>query len=760
MATVENLLSEITEVNLRKRLVSEFEELKSKKKFGLVYEKHLPEIVYLNSKEINIGDSVVENKSYKSNKIIWKVVGITELKAKCIADQSLEIAEFDLQELIVIARFGETIFPSLQKVNSVKTSPEKNSNVLIQADNYHALQLLEYIYPSQIDCIYIDPPYNTGAKDWKYNNNYVDENDQFRHSKWISFMERRLKLAKKLLKKNGALITAIDDNEFSHVWMLLKELFPNHLHIPVTAQHNPGGTQGDGFSVMHEYLIFTIPKDLKLAKKPHYGGDTYNLRRWGSTSGRYEGKTTFYPIYLDEFYNVIGFGEVASNEFHPKSQTVKTEFGYEVWPIDKNNIEKKWRYGRDTVETVKNRMFTIPSNDRIEIKLRREDEPPKTVWTDKLYNAEAHGTVLLSKFIDTKFSYPKSLYAVRDALNMIVKENKNARVLDFFAGSGTTMHALSLLNKIDKGDRQCILVTNNELSDKEEKELSDKNFFPGDIEWEKYGICQSVTFPRIKNAIEGKRGNVDLEGYYYSGRYINKKIKRKFFQLSFLNPEELNSVTKKKELVALIGSEKLPKSSIKVDTKYIISEKHSSTIILDTDYEEEWCNKLIDHDGIAEVYIVTSKKNIFNKLKEKIESLLDPLIEFSEEEIPFSEGLSENLEFFDLKFLDKNSVTLGENFYDILPILWMKAGAKGYCPEANQININDDFIVLENNNMAILFAEDKFSRFTKKIKSIENIFIVTNSNELFIQMAETLKGKKIVQLYKDYLDNFSILNGG
>ena len=130
-------------------------------------------------------------------------------------------------------------------------------HTLIEADNYHALQLLEYLYAGKVDCIYIDPPYNTGAKDWKYNNDYVDGNDAYRHSKWLSFMQRRLQLAKKLLNPaDSVLIVTIDEKEYLHLGCLLEELFPSAQIQMVTDVINPGGTNRENeFSRVEEYIF-------------------------------------------------------------------------------------------------------------------------------------------------------------------------------------------------------------------------------------------------------------------------------------------------------------------------------------------------------------------------------------------------------------------------------------------------------------------------------------------------------------------------
>lgn len=390
-------------------------------------------------------------------------------------------------------------------------------NFIIEGDNLQALYLLEKTHRGKIDCIYIDPPYNTGAKDWKYNNNYVDKNDLYRHSKWLSMMNTRLRMARKLLKTDGALITTIDDNEFANLYSLLTEIFPECYNAIITIQMNPGGTQGKSFSVTNEYAIITYFKDTKIYRKLHDGGDTYNLRRWGSTSNRYEGATCFYPIILDKNNNIIGFGDVLPDDIHPKSQVEIQKDGSKfVWPIDVQNIEKKWRYARDTVESVLNRMFVEQNNERIEIKLKRETEPPKTVWINGEYNAESFGTKLIKEMIGKgKFSYPKSLYATKDCLSMIVSGKKDSIILDFFAGSGTTLHAVNLLNAEDKGRRKCILVTNNEVSEAESKILKEKGYKKGDNEWEKLGIAKYVTWPRTFCSING----IDINGKPLEGDY-------------------------------------------------------------------------------------------------------------------------------------------------------------------------------------------------------------------------------------------------
>lgn len=660
---------------------------------------------------------------------------------------------------LLLLSSGEAIFPTLQPVDAVENAPDSSLwHTLIEADNYHALQLLEYLYPKKVDCIYIDPPYNTRANDWKYNNDYVDPSDGWKHSKWLSMMKKRLKIARNVLAEDDVLITTIDDNEYAHLWMLLNEIFPEYTHNTVTIQHNPGGTQGKKFSVTNEYAIFTYSPNSNIYRKPHFGGDTYNLRRWGSTSGRYEGATCFYPIILDGNHKVIGFGNLLNDEEHPSAQVEPQEDGtFYVWPIDKNGIEKKWRYGRDTVEAVQDRMFTRLAGDRIEVILRRESEPPKTVWVDPLYNAEAHGTDLLKAILSGEFPYPKSLYAVHDSLLFAVLEKKDALILDFFAGSGTTLHAVNLLNAEDGGHRRCIMVTNNEASSEEANELRRRGLNPGDVEWEAHGICQSVTWPRTKYSIMGKRDDGSaIEGEYYTTLTQDVEHTRTFKKLDFLTAEMLTTAAKKKQLVALFGRDKLPQSLVTADTKFVVSEKHPASILFDDSVATEWIEALAEQDQIREFYIITQSTKLFNDIKERINALLGNYYIQDQIKRPMSDGFPANAEYFKLGFLDKNAVSLGRQFKEILPLLWLKSGAVGKRPEVSEDE--PDMLILPQNSFAVLLDESRYAAFIEQLppEGINTVYFVTNSEDAFHDMSLGVNHANTYQLYRDYVDNFVI----
>ncbi len=419
-----------------------------------------------------------------------------------------------------VAELCKTKLPIIEenKDREIKTGEDGPLNVLIEGDNYHALSVLNYTHKGKIDVIYIDPPYNTGAKDWKYNNDYVDINDQWRHSKWLSMMEKRLQLAKNLLKNDGVLICAIDDNEFYHLGCLLEDIFNGWEIHCITIVHNPRGIQGGNFSYTHEYAYFIFRKGLKVVGNRKLKEDEIywsSLRKWGGESLRTTARNCFYPIIIKS-NKIIGFGDVPSDNFHPKKQIDEVDGKYYVWPIDIQGIERKWRYSRQSVESIKELLKIKKSEDRIEIEIGKPYGTVRTVWQNPKYDASVYGTQLVHTLVpDSHFDFPKSVYNVYDCLVPIVSERKNALVLDYFAGSGTTGHAVLILNNEDGGNRKFILCTNNENK-----------------------IAEEVCYPRIKALVKKNKDYQEITGI---------KFNFKYFKTNFVNAEPTDK--NKKDLV-------------------------------------------------------------------------------------------------------------------------------------------------------------------------------------------------------------------
>lgn len=392
--------------------------------------------------------------------------------------------------------------PVLKEVKNkeIITDKDKPVNLLIEGDNYHALSVLNYTHTKKVDVIYIDPPYNTGAKDWKYNNDYVDINDTWRHSKWLSMMAHRLQLARNLLKENGVLICAIDDNEFYRLGLLLEKIFKGFEIHCITIVHNPRGIQGNNFSYTHEYAYFVFRNGLKVIEKRKIQPkdiDWRNLRDNGGESLRTDAKNCFYPIIVKD-NKVIGFGNVLPNEKHPKLQTEKVGDVYYIYPIDRNKIERKWRYARQSIEEVKHLLRARKTKTGYEIEIGKDFGTVRTVWQDSRYDANEYGTKLVHALVpNTHFDFPKSIWNTYDCIAPILYSRKDAVVLDYFAGSGTTGHAVMVLNKEDGGNRRFILCTNNEN-----------------------GIAEEICWPRIKKVIQGHRDYPEITGIPANLKYF------------------------------------------------------------------------------------------------------------------------------------------------------------------------------------------------------------------------------------------------
>lgn len=691
MAAINDLIAQIENSELRARIQAEVDRINKQKKFGLVFEEHLPECTPLYDIPVKKGALV----ALKTGKVsdVYRVLNIKGDEAECKKKDVDEFTIFNIDELVTVAEFGEPIYPYLKPIDTVCNAPDSDLwHTLIEADNYHALQLLEYLYAGKVDCIYIDPPYNTGARDWKYNNDYVDNNDQYRHSKWLSMMQKRLKIAKKLLNPaDSVLIVTIDEKEYLHLGCLLEEIFPNANIQMITDIINPKGvSRGSLFSRAEEYIfyVFQGTAAINLGKTDMLRADEKksddirwaSLQRSGSNSRRFERPNLFYPMFFDKITGKF----ISVGESLPVTQDRKAIIvpdGQKVaFPLGRNNDERTWQLSQDTFLSLLSRGYVKfgnwQSDEKItisylssglikqiedeEIQVKGYDKDgsvildgdskvkPLSVWNKSCHSASDQGTSLInSVFYDKRFSFPKSLYSTRDALWFFVANKPNAIIIDFFAGSGTTLHAVNLLNAEDGGNRRCIMVTNNEVSADEAKALSDSGYHPGEEEWEKLGIARYVTWPRTVCSIEGH----DVKGNPLKGNYL--------------------------------GSDK-----------------------------------------------------------------------------PMADGFKANAAFFKLGFLDKNAVALGRQFKEMLPTLWMKAGAIGRCPTVSE-DI-PDMLILSENKFAVLIDEMSYMTFEKQIAEhpeIETIYIVTDSEPGYREMIAAFDDKNTYQLYRDYLDNFRINTG-
>lgn len=662
MAAINDLISQIQDETLRNRIQEEVSKMAKQKKFGLVFEEHMPESTPLYDMPIKRGCNVMLRDS-KDDKAIYVVLKVEGDTAVCVKpEQKDEAVTFELKDIVRVAEFGESIYPYLKPLDSVCNAPDSDLwHTLIEADNYHALQLLEYLYAGKVDCIYIDPPYNTGAKDWKYNNDYVDGNDAYRHSKWLSFMQRRLQLAKKLLNPaDSVLIVTIDEKEYLHLGCLLEEMFPEaNIQMISSTISRKGAARMNSFTRVNEFIYFVMLGDYVLeplddadyAKK----GETIHwqsFRRSSAANIRTSRPFQFYPIYVDiESRKIIKIGDAIPHEMD-RFSVEQLENCVAVFPVRDDGTEMMWgitpeecrvraakgyikaaKYTPNkpqqfvmqylmsgTIKDINDGKITVTgyaSDGSVEAEnSETRNIMPKSQWSFDTHDARDYGSKILKTMLGDRFDFPKSLYAVHDCLNYFEKRKPNALIIDFFAGSGTTMHAVNLLNAEDGGHRRCIMVTNNEVSADEAKMLKDKGYQPGDAEWEKLGIAHYVTWPRTVCSIKGQ----DVNGNPLKGDYLGSeppmhmadgfKENAAFFKLGFLDPTAVSLGMRISEMLPTLwlktgAKGKCPELTGEQVPDMLILPENQFAVLINENTFADFAEKLAEHPEIQTVFLAT-----------------------------------------------------------------------------------------------------------------------------------------------------------
>ena len=700
------LLDKVDDDALRAELRTQIDRLKQKRSFGLVFERHIPERVRLPQHPIRVGSQVVSRDDDDSP--TYEVMAIADGAATIQRVRDLdgaylpapehrgETQQASLDSLVVISDFGEPVLPGLRHVGSVELGGDKPYHVVINGENHHALEALRFTHAGKVDCIYIDPPYNTGARDWKYDNDYVDDNDAYRHSKWLAFMERRLKLAKDLLNpEDSVLIVTIDEKEYLRLGLLVEQMFQDADVQMVSDVINRAGTPRVGrFSRVDEYVFYIFIGNARAAPwtSTMLGDDEdgspmptvwFPAVRRGSGSAREDkksGKASFYAVVIDAVSGA--FIRVGDPLPHGVSRDdfPLAEGELAIWPLARDGREIRWRFSADvmrryfangtarlgkrdpatglrpitylqpgTLANIANGTFVVSgrtAEGALELVMgaRAKAVVPRTVWDRTSHFAREYGSVLMGRFIPGRyFPFPKSLYSVEDTIRFFVRDDPDAVILDFFAGSGTTAHAVARLNRQDDGHRQSILVTNNEVSADEAKALRARGHRPGDAEWEALGIFEHITRPRVTAAVTGRTPDGDM---------------------------------------------------ITGDYKFT-------------------------------------------------------------DEFPMADGFEENVAFMELRYLDADDVDLGRAYDDLAPLLWLRAGARGRIAR----RFGDDGTPLAfdwTDRYGVLFDEDHWRAFVAaRPESVTAAFIATWSPATFAGIAAELPpGLDVVRLYDTYLSQF------
>lgn len=661
MAAIDDLIARVADPDLRAALQEQARRLTSRREFGLVFQDHLPERVEVPGLRARRGDLV-------------RLRGGDELLLVTAAAQGvLTVAPTDAEDgepttvpssdVVVVKDFGQPIYAGLKPLASIARGGDKPSHVVIQGENYYALETLLYTHEGKVDVIYIDPPYNTGSSTWIYNDRFVDDNDAYRHSRWLAFMQRRLEHARRLLKPTGVIIVAIDDTEHARLKLLLDQVFGEHNFVANIVWQgnvkNDARFDGGGLDYMLIYgraVQELVDRDIRwVEEKPDVdavfsaardaweasGGDaelaSRQLKRWWSSQPKDS------AVVASKHYSYVDDARPGEPYFASPlmSPNLRPNLVYDLrHPITGRPFRTPangWRYARESMSALISAGGVRFGKDETTLPTKKvylRDVATQTPTPSFREDRRSAGRHLEEALGSREFPFPKNVEVVARWIQIVSDSNPAAVVVDFFAGTGTTAEAVMRLNAGDGGRRQSIIVTNNELGKVAAAKLAKAGFGPGDPEWEAEGVFQKVTWPRVETVVTGTR-----------------------------------------------------------------------------------------RDGST-----------------------------------YSDGLAENVEFFQLAYEDPDLVQLGRRFESIARLLWLKAGAVG--PIIGTIS-DSGWALPDQATYGVLFDEAAASPFVDAVLAagdrVRHAFIVTDSESAFQAIAKELPAAvETSMLYGDYLRAFRI----
>lgn len=494
----------------------------------------------------------------KGDKTLWRVTQMTKgtdgsRVAHLTSKNGEQTREAPVADLVVVAEFKDRIYPGLVETGRVECGGDTPFHAVINAENFHALEMLTYTHGEGIDLIYIDPPYNTGGKfSWLYNDHYVDNDDDYKHSKWLAFMEARLRLAQDLLKPSGAIMVSIGDDEQHRLRMLMDQVFDakNHvaqLAVEMSTTSGPKTTNAQQGTIVKnvEYVLIyrkSAAFDIDVQHTPLYDGvekwdanyplwlnsdgtteSVYErlereasvradierlglLRKGGKKAGTFIGASGMDVLlaasesaraFILENLDRIGRTDtppVSGKSAHvPVGRWIEHETEGRTYRLTRSKSGKVWQ------------IYTLDRNYRLS-----DDYAPRfgrTVIRGDLWRGFHSDMGHVSSEGGVGFANGKKPVRLIKQLVKWANNDPEAVILDFFGGSGTTAHAIAAMNAEDGGNRRSILVTNNELGKQERKAALNLKARPGDPEWEAMGVYESKTKPRLTNAFEQTGAN-------------------------------------------------------------------------------------------------------------------------------------------------------------------------------------------------------------------------------------------------------------
>ncbi len=540
MSRLTDLLREAKKLDpkLGDALEDEVRHLQQRRAFGLNFERHTPEAVELYGRPVRVGDKVrmlpPRGQTTSPDKRLWIVTGggnVDGVKRADLRDTKTgDETSHPIDDLVVVAEHTDVIYPGLVSTGKIERGGDKPFHTVINGENLHALKALLYTHTGKIDCIYIDPPYNTGNGDWIYNDNYVTGEDLYRHSKWLAFMERRLQLARELLKDTGVIIVAIGDDEHHRLRMLMDQVFSESNFISDVVWQ--GGRKNDSRYVSNgaDYMLIYARNAARLAElgvrwREQKDGVAQALSRaseiWRDFPTPAEASAKWKAwLKAQKASGAITDAVARYDSLDPSTGRPIHTYGDLTWPgggggeyevlhpVTRRPVKmpvRGWLYkdpARMQVEIDAGRVFFGADEQIIPRGIRFLDEMdsqvPLSVFS---HDRKASNALTRDRLGATRFPNAKDYRVLMRWLSIV--SSREAQILDFFGGSGSTLEAVARLNAQDGGTRRCILVTNNEVGANEASRLRREGRRPGDPQWEEWGVHDYVTKPRITAVVQG-----------------------------------------------------------------------------------------------------------------------------------------------------------------------------------------------------------------------------------------------------------------
>ncbi|AJK68594.1 site-specific DNA-methyltransferase [Corynebacterium marinum] len=679
MARIDDLLSQARALDpaLGRELAAAIKERTS---FGLVFEDHLPEAVEMPMVPVQEGSFVrilpPRGSTTQPEPDVYEVVEVSDDEFLLTPENQgadtdeaggevIETVTASRKDVVAVARYKDTVYPGLCLDGQVDTEDTKEPvHAVINAENSHALRMLGFTHRESVDTIYIDPPYNTGSNSWIYNDRYVSGDDSFRHSKWLSFMDRRLTLARDLLKETGVIVVAIGDDEHHRLRMLMDKVFGEHNFISSVVWQ--GGRKNNARFISNgaDYML-AYAKNLSTWSKPGVplkeapsvstiradeiqergakwrvpkpGVDNVlaqGRKAWEEAGGDEEKATALMRAWFKSLPGDAPEKKMARNIYFLPDGALARDgdisapggngFRYDVLhPVTNLPVPAPSRGWRSTEDGMRQMiaegriLFREDHTDPISEKRPLEGVTGQ-VALSVFDRQRTHGTRHLhypqndsGVFPDARFPYPKDHTVLMEWLDLMTP--RDGVILDFFGGSGSTMEAVLRLNEENAtSERTCILVTNNELNHKDAQQLRKDGLRPGDPQWEEHGVYRHVTKPRIETILTGTR----VDGTPYTNPTAGRV---NFFTLTYEAPAAIQH--------DLAFAKVAPALWLKAGSRgEVITEipdhgwaaTDTYAVLRDTDQTAAFLDNLKDRPDLRHVFVITDSQATFRQVNDHL----------------------------------------------------------------------------------------------------------------------------------------------